>query len=86
LSGGRGGAHRAGGGRGKNVEVFSPSIGCQLLELGLIDEIDLHTSPVLLGSGIRLYDNPDHEPMRLHRVGDDGPTSAVIVRYRPSTT
>ena len=27
---------------GKNLEVFSPSIGRQLLELGLIDEIDLH--------------------------------------------
>src|SRR6516225_10219155 len=27
---------------GKNLEVFSPSIGRQMLELGLIDEIDLH--------------------------------------------
>jgi dihydrofolate reductase len=71
---------------GKNVEVFSPNIGRQLLELGLIDEIDLHIAPVLLGAGIRLYDNPTHEPIRLHRVGDDGPTSAVNVRYRPSTT
>jgi dihydrofolate reductase len=71
---------------GKNVEVFSPSIGRQLLELGLIDEVDLHIAPVLLGAGIRLYDNPGHEPIRLHRVGDDGPTSAVNVRYRPSTT
>ncbi len=43
---------------GKNLEVFSPTIGRQLLELGLIDEIDLHIVPVLLGDGIRLYDNP----------------------------
>ena len=43
---------------GKNLEVFSPTIGRQLLELGLIDEIDLHILPVLLGEGIRLYDNP----------------------------
>jgi dihydrofolate reductase len=71
---------------GKNVEVFSPSIGRQLLELGLIDEIDLHIAPVLLGAGIRLYDNPGHQPIRLRRVGDDGPTSAVNVRYRPGTT
>jgi hypothetical protein len=27
---------------GKNLEVFSPTIGRQLLELGLIDEIDLY--------------------------------------------
>ena len=43
---------------GKNLEVISPTIGRQLLELGLIDEIDLHIAPVLLGEGIRLYDNP----------------------------
>ena len=68
---------------GKNLEVFSPTIGRQLLELGLIDEIDLHIVPVLLGDGIRLYDNPGGKPVRLHRAGDDGPTAAVNVRYRP---
>ena len=71
--------------RGKNLEVFSPTIGRQLLELGLIDEIDLHIAPILLGEGIRLYDNPGSEPIRLHRVGAGDPTSAVNVRYRPIT-
>jgi dihydrofolate reductase len=69
---------------GKNLEVFSPTIGRQLLELGLIDEIDLHIAPVLLGQGIRLYDNPGSAPIRLHRVGDGDPTSEVNVRYRPT--
>ncbi|MFC4150448.1 dihydrofolate reductase family protein [Micromonospora mangrovi] len=68
---------------GRNLEVFSPSIGRQLLELGLIDEIDLHVAPVLLGAGIRLYDNPGGVPVRLHRVGDGAPTAVVNVRYRP---
>jgi dihydrofolate reductase len=68
---------------GKNVEVFSPAIGRQLLERGLIDEIDLHIAPVLLGDGIRLYDNPGGAPVRLHLAGDGDPTSAVNVRYRP---
>jgi dihydrofolate reductase len=36
---------------GKNLAVLSPTIGRQLLELGLIDEIDLHVAPVLLGDG-----------------------------------
>lgn len=63
---------------GKNVEVFSPPIGRQLLERGLIDEIDLHIAPILLGAGIRLYDNPaDDRIIRLHRVGDGDPASAV---------
>ncbi|GAC1649751.1 MAG: hypothetical protein NVS9B11_22890 [Candidatus Dormibacteraceae bacterium] len=71
---------------GKNLEVFSPDIGRQLLELVLIDEIDLHIAPILLGEGIRLYDNPGSEPIRLRRVGEGDPTSAVIVRYRPITS
>jgi len=71
---------------GKNLEVFSPTIGRQLLDLGLIDEIDLHIAPILLGEGIRLYDNPGREPIRLHRVGEGDPTSTVNVRYRPTTT
>ncbi|GIH72668.1 dihydrofolate reductase family protein [Sphaerimonospora thailandensis] len=71
---------------GKNLEVLSPTIGRQLLELGLIDEIDLHIAPVLLGEGIRLYDNPGHEPIRLHRLGEGDPTLVVNVRYRPATT
>jgi dihydrofolate reductase len=68
---------------GKNVEVFSATIGRQLLDKGLIDEIDLHIAPILLGDGIRLYDKPGGLPVRLHRVGDD-PTAVVNVRYRPS--
>jgi dihydrofolate reductase len=71
---------------GKNLEVFSPTIGRQLLDLGLIDEIDLHIAPVLLGDGIRLYDNPGSEPVRLHLAGGDDPTAAVNVRYRPAVT
>jgi dihydrofolate reductase len=69
---------------GKNLEVFSPTIGRQLLNLGLIDEIDLHIVPVLLGQGIRLYDNPGGQAVRLDRVGADDPASVVNVRYRPS--
>jgi dihydrofolate reductase len=70
---------------GKNLEVFSPTIGRQLLELGLIDEIDLHIAPILLGEGIRLYDNPGGEPIRLHRAGDGDPVEAVNLRHRPTT-
>ena len=67
---------------GKNLEVFSPTIGRQLLQLGLIDEIDIHIAPVLLGDGIRLYDAPGGDPIDLRRDGDD-PTRTVDVRYRP---
>ena len=66
--------------------MFSPTIGRQLLGLGLIDEIDLHIVQVLLGEGIRLYDNPGGEPVRLHRAGEGDPMAAVNVRYRPTGT
>jgi dihydrofolate reductase len=69
---------------GKNLEVFSPTIGAQLLERGLVDEIDLHILPVLLGDGIRLYVRPGGKPVRLHRAGDGDPLAAVNLRYRPA--
>lgn len=68
---------------GKNVEVLSPSIGRQLLELGLIDEIDLHVAPVLLGDGIRLYDNPGGPRIPLALQNGDEPFVEVNLRYRP---
>ncbi len=52
----------------RTSRLFSPTIGRQLLERGLIDEIDLHLAPVLLGEGIRLFDNPGGRPVRLERV------------------
>jgi dihydrofolate reductase len=68
---------------GKNLEVFSPTIGRQLLQLGLLDEIDLHVAPILLGDGIRLYDKPGGTPIRLHRAGDGDPLTPVDLRFHP---
>lgn len=67
---------------GKDIMVFSPSIGAQLLQRGLIDEIDLHIAPVLLGDGIRLYSAPGGEQVRLSPLEGD-PHMTVRVRYRP---
>ena len=68
---------------GKNLEVLSPTIGRQLLERGLLDEIDLHIVPVLLGDGIRLYDNPGGVPVRLGLLNGDDHPAVVNVRCRP---
>lgn len=73
-------ARRAAG--GKNVEVLSASLGRQLLERGLLDEIDLHVLPVLLGDGIRLYDAPGGKPVNLELVNGD-PVEEINLRYRP---
>ena len=68
---------------GKDLEVLSPSIGGQLLQRGLVDEIALHIAPVLLGHGLRFFDNPGGVPIHLHRLDTDDPHSEVDVRYRP---
>ncbi|WP_306233275.1 dihydrofolate reductase family protein [Agrococcus beijingensis] len=67
---------------GKNLEILSPSIGAQALALGLIDEIDLHVAPILLGDGIRLYDVPGGAEIRLALVNGERPTDEVDLRYR----
>jgi dihydrofolate reductase len=69
---------------GKNLQVHSPTIGRQLLRLGLIDEIDIHIAPVLIGDGIRLYDAPGGEIVHLQRDGGE-PTLSADLRYRPLT-
>ena len=69
---------------GKNVEVLSPSIGAQLLERGLLDEMDIHIAPVLLGDGIRLYDRPGGPFVPLTLVNGDAGRVEVDLRYRPA--
>lgn len=67
---------------GKNVEVLSPTIGRQLLQRGLVDEIDLHITPTFLGDGIRLYDQPGGQQILLqHPI--NGEMAEIDVRYRP---
>src|SRR3954454_3846541 len=68
---------------GKNLQVFSPNIGRQLLHLGLVDEIDIHVAPVLLGDGIPFYAVPGGAPIRLTLANGDDPAAAVHLRYRP---
>jgi dihydrofolate reductase len=55
----------------------SPTIGRRLLERGLIDEIDLHIAPVLFGDGIRLFDKPWGDPVRLELLNGDDPSGGV---------
>lgn len=69
--------------RSAGSSARSATQNAQLLECGLIDEIDLHVAPILLGDGIRFYDNPGGVPVRLHRLDGGDPASAVDVRCRP---
>ncbi|HYY63397.1 MAG TPA: dihydrofolate reductase family protein [Gaiellaceae bacterium] len=53
----------------------------QALELGLLDELRIHLVPLLLGGGVRLFENVS--PLDLERTGlADSPTGVIHLRFR----
>ena len=67
----------------KNVLVHGASVAQRALTAGLLDELEIHLVPVLLGDGRRLFEHLGIEPPELERVrvleGEDGVTH---LRYR----
>jgi dihydrofolate reductase len=54
----------------------------QYLAAGLIDEIELHVVPVLLGGGARLFDNVGESAVRLEQVRAIEGSGVTHVKYR----
>ena len=52
----------------KNVAVATATITQQCLKAGLLDEINIDLAPVILGNGIRLFDNLGPEPLELESI------------------
>lgn len=52
----------------KNVDVSSATIAQQCIRAKLLDEIQLDLVPVLLGGGVRLFDNLGDVPIALERL------------------
>jgi dihydrofolate reductase len=69
-------AKRAAGDR--NVLVHGAGTAQLALAAGVLDELEIHLIPVLLGQGRRLFDNLDPEHVELERTrileGEDGVT------------
>ncbi|HEY3514267.1 dihydrofolate reductase family protein [Kribbella sp. NPDC051137] len=57
---------------GKDLVVTGGAVPRLALEAGLVDEIVLHLSPVLLGEGTRFYDSPGVSPTRLKVLTSEG--------------
>lgn len=70
---------------GEDVDVFSASIGGQLLRAGLVDEVRIHLAPVLLGAGTRLLDDDDDGHIRLQPTRSTESSKATHLRYRVLT-
>ena len=52
----------------KDVVICTASILQQCLKAGLVDEIHVDVAPLLLGSGVRLFDHFGNEPIELERI------------------
>jgi len=65
----------------RDVDVFSASIGQQLLRAGRIDEIHVHLVPVLFGAGTRLFEDlgGTHVQLEIIRVAEG--SKATHLRY-----
>jgi len=65
----------------KDVDVFSASIGQQLLRAGRIDEIQVHLVPVLFGAGTRLLEDLGGTHVQLEIIGVVEGSKATHLRY-----
>jgi dihydrofolate reductase len=65
----------------RHVSLLGGSISRQCLKLGLVDEIQLHVVPLLLGDGISLFGGLG-ERIKLERVETAGYASETHMRYR----
>lgn len=66
----------------KNVGVGGADITRQCLKLGLLDEIGIDLVPVLLGSGVRLFENLGIEPIELEIASVTENVGVTHLRYR----
>ena len=69
---------------GKYVNILGASVAAQCLRAGVVDEVMVTVTPVLLGDGTRLFEHPGGETVRLeqlsvtHTTGDQ----RVVSRHR----
>jgi dihydrofolate reductase len=64
---------------GRNVVVLGANVARQCLEAGLLDEILVHVTPVLLGDGVRLFSRSGGAPIKLERtaISENGQLTAL---------
>jgi len=68
--------------QGKTVSIGGSHIIRQALMADLVDEIGIELAPILLGSGIRLFDNLDGKKIELAYTGVIEGTGVTHLRFR----
>jgi dihydrofolate reductase len=66
----------------KYVSLMGASVAQQCLRAGLLDEIQIHLVPVLLGGGVRLFDQLGRENIELETVRVLDAPGVTHLRYR----
>jgi dihydrofolate reductase len=66
----------------KNVGVGGADVTRQCLKAGLLDEIGIDLVPVLLGSGVRLFEHLGIEPVELEITSVSEDIGVTHLRYR----
>ena len=66
----------------KDIGIQGPNVAQQFIKRGLVDEIFIHIVPVLFGSGLRLFEDSDGEPVPLETVEVIETKEAIHMRFR----
>jgi dihydrofolate reductase len=66
----------------KVVALHGASVPKQALRAGLLDEIQIHLAPILLGDGVRLFDLLGADPVQLERTQVIETPFATHLRFR----
>ncbi|MEW2382990.1 dihydrofolate reductase family protein [Micromonospora sp. NPDC047707] len=66
---------------GRAVVLIGADVARQCVRAGLVDDLLIHVVPVLLGSGVRLFADPDVSPVRLSPLGQQDPVRLPDLRY-----
>ena len=63
------------------VQVLGASVVQQVLRVRLADELHVDVAPVLLGAGLRLFDDPDLEGVSLEKIGVQDAGGITSLRF-----
>ncbi|HEX2037659.1 MAG TPA: dihydrofolate reductase family protein [Chloroflexota bacterium] len=70
---------------GKNVAISGGgTLVQQVIRAGLLDQLDLHIAPVLIGKGMRLFGPLDHEAIELTPIRIVDTPEVTHIRYKVS--
>ncbi len=67
---------------GKHVGIGGAEVAQQAIRAGLVDELSVDLVPVLMGAGIRFFDNLDPHPIELERISVVEGVGVTHLRFR----